>query len=1525
MEQLNLFTKGLKNTMDPTLFDNESWTFPTMNIRILNKNGQGFVVTFYDGATNEDTFFGEEFRLPEGFFVVGACQLNGIAYIFSWNYNYGGNSVGELGVFPSPNISGLGTAEEFVGYSQNITRKYSSLLNLKGLVSNRFRTPLFKFNGNIINCFARECYDGSANIFFVDNHNFDRVINSGFNQEGFKTTKEYTNEDFSSVIPLEMVSPEKMPIIDNVDVLSGGNMMCGMYFVFIRYVTDDFNKTKFLVQSNPIQVFTDTNSASDAEGGFFDKSTNKKIVVNFSLLNDRYKYYEIGFIRYYSDGNNPVQYNVALYNQYFLTSELQAEILDYANITPLTDGELFEGVSKEVVSKSITQNENICFKSNIKLSNKHDALLAEFSKRVLPLTYNLKVEDRRFEKLNNSDVNNNYQNLSELMSYKDYKLTYDSVGYFGGEIYPFGIVFGFNDGQESDVYPIRGIDNIDGVHIDENSFTDIDVSTVLNHANNENYNGIYRFPMRTVDGFSIYDNNKISILGLNLYFKKAVDFITDNSSEFWETIKYIRIVRGERKKNLLFQGLAMAAAYSGELFIGTNTLQCSSPRFSDSVAATYFPVPPWHNSAENAKPARTAFSNLWDEFWGQDAATIVGSDTVSKFVYLPIYRGYVPRVWKSADYTRNYVERMGLMYGKYAIYSPDVILGGNNIDLDSISNIYSIAKTINTINNTTTDNWVHRGFESALNNFQALTFPRFVFASVDDGYFRSNYGKHEADLRYVGKTDNNTSDNAITLQGSDFINDANDYSSNSGHLFYYNDGSGTYMSSSRAMHLLPYIAAVIKNKQGSDETEFNHMNLDIVNCYRNDPYSINGNSFENYYNVDTISYKEIDGVIPFVYVGGENPYLSFCDENWSKKFYRGDCFVQRTYFKQLSQKCSTIELNPGSDASAQLGCEFMNDKALDNPENDTRNLYNFGLVMSIITENAVNTAMRNDDINTGKTYYPKSKDDTAWPIKPYINAYVESLMMNHGYNKTLTEKKWVLYNRLAPYLLLRRPTRIRHSAMYSPGSMYDGYRTWNIDAYKDYDINEGEINALTSMSGTLISVQKNIASQHYSNEKQQRADINTGQMIVGIGPLLAQEVRKLDFGTIHQNSVITTPNGVYGVDLIKRAIWRISPQTTQSGSSVLGQENLCMSKQIDSWFNELVDSYNIKSDVSRLLEDKPFFGIGIVAGYDSLHEEVYFTFLKENTEQGCDPYITSSIDDLEWDDKTNYLQFQICSYNGNVYYANENNSNSNPELQGWTLIKQSYLTKVIQGSEISEGQFVYAGCEEGATGVISTMNCIYDPEGRITESELPTIQSLSELFVLIENISVNTMSIKCMCLNSRTIVFSEKTQHFMTEHDINSYLYFNIMTDSYSSSYPNTYIQSNIYRHNQGNMLEIYQRNKEACISFVVNGLSKEENSKVFNKRFESMNINSSENPFLKITYKTDTQEAFIGFLTGSYWSDPERIENKWQVPIIIADTGGQEYLEDSSLHGHYLIVTLHNTQNKYIKEILSNFNITFA
>ena len=299
MEAINLFTKGLKNTIDPILFDSQSWTFPTMNIRIMNMKGQGFVVTYMDGNTNPNTFYGEEFSITEHFRIVGVCEYNGIAYILSWNES---TSEGEIGCFPSPAISGTGTTEAFNGYTPNIVRTYSPLLNFHDNPhsSNRFRTSLFGFDGSIINCFARLDFDDSVNIYMVDYINQDRVINSGFTQSGVSTIRHYDDVSFQSITPLQPIT-QGLATIDLNDVIQGGSLKYGNYFVFLRYLTDTFDKTTFVLQSRCIQVYDGTLDVIYAEGGFFDKYSNKKIRLTLTNLDTTYKYYELAYIRYYSD------------------------------------------------------------------------------------------------------------------------------------------------------------------------------------------------------------------------------------------------------------------------------------------------------------------------------------------------------------------------------------------------------------------------------------------------------------------------------------------------------------------------------------------------------------------------------------------------------------------------------------------------------------------------------------------------------------------------------------------------------------------------------------------------------------------------------------------------------------------------------------------------------------------------------------------------------------------------------------------------------------------------------------------------------------------------------------------------------------------------------------------------------------------------------------------------------------------------------------------------------------------------
>ena len=52
MKQVNVFHKGMVMDIDPTLIQQDSWTFPTIGVRIVNLQGKGYVCQNLDG-TNE--------------------------------------------------------------------------------------------------------------------------------------------------------------------------------------------------------------------------------------------------------------------------------------------------------------------------------------------------------------------------------------------------------------------------------------------------------------------------------------------------------------------------------------------------------------------------------------------------------------------------------------------------------------------------------------------------------------------------------------------------------------------------------------------------------------------------------------------------------------------------------------------------------------------------------------------------------------------------------------------------------------------------------------------------------------------------------------------------------------------------------------------------------------------------------------------------------------------------------------------------------------------------------------------------------------------------------------------------------------------------------------------------------------------------------------------------------------------------------------------------------------------------------
>ena len=131
MKQINIFQKGLTSDTDYSYQPNSTWVFPTENVRVINKRGEGFTITPINGTVKEN-----DMKMSPGFVVIAAEEHRGIIYIVSVNKS-GPKSVTELGTYPSP-LEYTDTNTEFVD-------EYKALHNYTTVPSNAFVTSLFNY------------------------------------------------------------------------------------------------------------------------------------------------------------------------------------------------------------------------------------------------------------------------------------------------------------------------------------------------------------------------------------------------------------------------------------------------------------------------------------------------------------------------------------------------------------------------------------------------------------------------------------------------------------------------------------------------------------------------------------------------------------------------------------------------------------------------------------------------------------------------------------------------------------------------------------------------------------------------------------------------------------------------------------------------------------------------------------------------------------------------------------------------------------------------------------------------------------------------------------------------------------------------------------------------------------------------------------------------------------------------------------------------------------------------------------
>ena len=371
----------------------------------------------------------------------------------------------------------------------------NKLLNIDGTISDEPGTTLFATynnNHNQNDQFIGEAFfpDGSMAIFFnrtsgskgahisvvsksgvvsaklaIANDTFHFNIGSEFKAKGMVSEDNHRlllwtdgNDPYlldidalqSTITTLSELQKYKLfpdlsiPIIDSLVVNdSGGALKTGSYQLAICYNFDEFNKTDYLVISNPINIVASTlvqgySQFTGSDGGVL---STKSITIELSNLDTKFPYFTLAAIK--------TQNGI-----------VTAEEIGYYPFTGTSSTITYSGAEKSIsiLIEDITVPKNVF--SGIKtfaLTNKYLAL-GNLKIDNLPdyQSYANAIKTQWVYDWQNTNVSIN----GTTGTYKDGTVSFKLRSYMPGEVYAFYIAFRLNDGKRSPFYHIPGRDSI---------------------------------------------------------------------------------------------------------------------------------------------------------------------------------------------------------------------------------------------------------------------------------------------------------------------------------------------------------------------------------------------------------------------------------------------------------------------------------------------------------------------------------------------------------------------------------------------------------------------------------------------------------------------------------------------------------------------------------------------------------------------------------------------------------------------------------------------------------------------------------------------------------------------------------------------------------------------------------------------------------------------------------------------------------------------------------------------------------
>ena len=220
-----------------------------------------------------------------------------------------------------------------------------------------------------------------------------------------------------------------------------------------------------------------------------------------------------------------------------------------------------------------------------------------------------------------------------------------------------------------------------------------------------------------------------------------------------------------------------------------------------------------------------------------------------------------------------------------------------------------------------------------------------------------------------------------------------------------------------------------------------------------------------------------------------------------------------------------------------------------------------------------------------RTFYPLSSLSANGDSK-----IAESSILNAGFSVSGGER-WNYVLPSAPYYKDTFQTRIAYSDLVIGDTFRNGYRVFNSQCYEDYPRIYGGLMKLVESNGSLIAVFEHGICKIAVNERTVAGQGDGGTVYINTAKILPQNPVVISdmYGSQWGDSVIKTPNYIYGVDTVAKKIWRTDGTSLQCISDLrmsrFLNDNISLS---ETEFTPIIGVRNVKTHYNAFKQDIMF-------------------------------------------------------------------------------------------------------------------------------------------------------------------------------------------------------------------------------------------------------------------------------------------------------------------------------------------------